>query len=308
MKILYAATGSIAVKLLEALYEEGLVKAVLTAPDAPGKRGKSLIPPPVKVKAEELGLPVYQMASLKSEARKVIRTLDCDTLMSFCYGKIFGPMFLSLFENTFNVHPSLLPQYRGPSPTYAAIRNLDRETGITVQEIGAGVDEGDIFTSITFPLDGTETTESLDEKVGNLAPDVVIPLLRNFDKTQKRKQEGDVSYTKFIDKQDGLLDFSKSAQILHGEIRATYPWPRANCNCSGTPLYITGVYGSAFDPVEPCSEKPGTVVAYVKGKGLKIATGEGYLYVTKILPPMKKEMDALSYVNGNRSIIGTILG
>ena len=133
MRILYAATGDIAVDLLEALWKEGLVKAVLTAPDAPGKRGKGLVPPPVKVKAEELGIPVYQPETLRSEARKRVREMDVDTLMSFCYGKIFGPLFLSLFSSTFNVHPSLLPLHRGCAPIYGAIRDMDRITGISVR-------------------------------------------------------------------------------------------------------------------------------------------------------------------------------
>ena len=306
MKILYAATGDIAVDLLEALYEKGLVTAVLTAPDAPGKRGKTLIPPPVKVKAEELGLPVYQPETLRSEARRKVREMGVDTLMSFCYGKIFGPMFLSLFEHTFNVHPSLLPLHRGCSPIYAAIRSLDRKTGITLQEIAQGVDEGDIFASCEIPLDGTETCCSLEEKVRKMAPMLVIPALGNFE-GNRRKQTGEPSYTGFVQKSDGKLDFSLPASSLHATIRACYPWPKAYALLDGVPLYITGVWGSAFSESEEAGEKPGTVVEAVKGKGLKIATGAGYLYITKVLPPQRKEMDALSYLNGNRAILGSVL-
>ena len=307
MRILYAATGDIAVDLLEALWKEGLVKAVLTAPDAPGKRSKGLVPPPVKVKAEELGIPVYQPETLRSEARKRVREMDVDTLMSFCYGKIFGPMFLSLFSSTFNVHPSLLPLHRGCAPIYGAIRDMDRITGISVQEIAAGVDEGDIFASMEIPLDGTETTASLEERVRKEAPSLVIPLLRSFDPSLRRPQDGKPSYTGFIGKEDGKLDFSLPASALHAIIRACNPWPKAYGMLSGSPLYITGVWGSAFDEAEEAAEAPGTVVGVVKGRGLKIATGKGYLYASKVLPPARKEMDALSYVNGNRAILGSVL-
>ena len=307
MRILYAATGDIALDLLSALHEEGLVGAVLTAPDAPGKRGKGLVPPPVKVRAEELGIPVYQPETLRTEAREKVRALDVDTLLSFCYGKIFGPRFLSLFDHTFNVHPSLLPLHRGCSPIYAAIRSLDHETGISLQEIALGVDEGDIFARTVIPLDGTETTGILEARVREIAPSLVIPALRAFSPSRREKQTGTPSYTGFIAKEDGRLDFTRPAAELHAVIRACYPWPKAYAMLDGAPLYLTGAYGSAFDPVEPCSEAPGTIVDAVKGRGLRIATGYGYLYVSRILPPARKEMDALSYLNGNRGILGAIL-
>ena len=104
MKILYAATDTIAVPLLEALASRNLVRAVFTAPDAPGKRGKTLLPTPIKAKALELGLEVYTPQHLRTEERKIVRQLGADVLLSFCYGKIFGPKFLSLFKETFNVH------------------------------------------------------------------------------------------------------------------------------------------------------------------------------------------------------------
>ncbi len=307
MRILYAATGDIALDLLSALHEEGLVGAVLTAPDAPGKRGKGLIPPPVKVRAEELGLPVYQPETLRTEARERVRELGVDTLLSFCYGKIFGPRFLSLFDHTFNVHPSLLPLHRGCSPIYAAIRSLDRETGISLQEIALGVVEGVIFARTVIPLDGTETTGSLEAMVREIAPSLVIPALRDFSPSRRERQEGEPSYTGFIGKEDGRLDFSRSASELHAIIRACCPWPKAYAMLDGSPLYLTGVWGSAFDSPEPCAEAPGTVVDAVKGRGLRIATGCGYLYVSKVLPPARKEMDALSYLNGNRGILGSVL-
>ena len=148
MKIVFAATGEIAIPLMEALHKEGLISLVLTAPDSPGKRGKQLVAPPLEV---------YQPETIRTEARNHIASYNADALLSFCYGKIFGPKFLSLFENTFNVHPSLLPLYRGCSPIYEAIRNCDEKTGITLQRIGLGVDEGDVFSSIEIPLDGIES-------------------------------------------------------------------------------------------------------------------------------------------------------
>lgn len=308
MQILYAATDYIAIPLLEALNEEKLVRAVITAPDKPGKRGKTLIPSPIKQKALELGLDVYTPETLKKEARTLVKGLGVDTLLSFCYGKIFGPMFLSLFKNTFNVHPSMLPKYRGCAPIYATILNSDRESAISLQKIALGVDEGDIYGTLPFSLNGKENEEELCLKVSKLAPDLVLPILMNVDEAEAKPQRGEPSYQMFINKEDGKLDFSHSAKCLHSQIRACYPWPKAYANIGDEKLIITGVYGSVFDEFEPTQgEKAGQVVALVKGKGLKVATADGYLYITRVLPPMKKEMDATSYVNGNRNIIGTIL-
>ena len=307
MKILFAATDTIAVPLLSLLAEEKLVCAVFTAPDAPGKRGKTLIPTPVKVKALELGLPVYTPEHLNKAEREIVKSLGADTLLSFCYGKIFGPKFLSLFNNTMNVHPSPLPKYRGCAPTFAAIKNMDGKTAVTLQEIGLGIDEGRIYSSLPIDLSGDETTLSLEERVAQMVPQFVLETLKNIDTIDRVQQEGEASYTAFITKEDGRIDWKREAKEIHALVRACIPWPRAYGYLGEDKLLITGVYGTVFDSFPPSTEEPGTVVGLEKGKGLKIATGNGYLYVTRVLPPMKKEMDAASYVNGNRSIIGAVL-
>ena len=307
MKIVFAATGEIAVPLLEALNEAKLVSLVLTAPDAPGKRGKSLIPSPVKVKALELGLDVYQPDTIRKEARTHIASYCADTLLSFCYGKIFGPRFLSLFSETFNVHPSLLPLHRGPSPIYQAIRDCDRNTGIALQRIAEGVDEGDLFGVLPVALDGTETEESLSRKVAALVPSFVLPIL--LDENRKAyPQTGEATYTSFVSKDDGRIDFTKSTEMIHAQIRSCSPWPKAYAMLMESPLYLTGVWGSGFS-IEKADvpEKAGTIVGLEKGKGLKIALKDGYIYINRVLPPMKKEMDAFSFVNGRRDVIGSIL-
>ena len=307
MRIVFAATGDIAVPLLEALAAENLISLVLTAPDAPGKRGKALVPSPVKVKALELGLDVYQPETIRTEARDHIASYGADTLLSFCYGKIFGPRFLSLFSETFNVHPSLLPLHRGPSPVYQAIRDCDRSTGISLQRIGLGVDEGEVYSTMVIPLDGTETEKSLSDKVAGLVPDFVLSVLHDPGR-KPAPQEGAATYTSFVSKEDGRISFQESAERVHAQIRACCPWPKAYALLDGEPLYLTGVYGRGFSlERSDAMEKPGTIVSCDKGKGLRIALQDGYIHITRVLPPMKKEMDAASFVNGRRDIIGRIL-
>ena len=307
MKLLFAATEAIAVPLLEKLNEKGIVTAVFTTPDAPKKRGKGFVPTPIRVKAEELGLPVFTPEHLNREEREIVKSLGVDSLLSFSYGRIFGPKFLSLFRYTFNVHPSPLPSYRGCSPIFNVIRNREKETAIAVQRISLEIDEGEIYGMEPITLDGTETAESLEAVISEMAPSFVLSVLESVDNIIPYPQRGEASYTGFIKKDDGRIDWSESASSIHALIRACYPWPKAWCLYNGSPFIITGVHSSSFLPFEPCSETPGTVVALDKKKGLKIATGDGYLYVSHVLPPMKKEMDAAAFVNGARNFIGTVL-
>lgn len=309
MRILFCATGEIAIPLLRSLFKEGLIGAVFTSPDATGKRGKGLIPPPIKVEAEKLGISVSQPERLGKAARVEAMLTGCDTLLSFSYGKIFGPKFLSLFERKYNVHPSLLPKYRGSSPLQATLLNGELNSGITLQEIALGIDEGDIISTFPFSLIGDEDLTTLSDKVSNWASDFVTNTLLNIDSFPPKKQEGEPSYTKLIEKEEGKLDFSKSAKELHMQIRANYPWPKAFCTFRDGVLYICKVYGKLDDIVmETCAEEPGTVVSYEKKKGLKVATGNGYLYISHLQLPTKKELDAQSFINGNKEIINRVLG
>lgn len=310
MRILFAGTDHIAVPLLEELNKSFEVCAVFSAPDSRGKRGNTLIKSPIKEKAESLSIPVFTPISLKKEERNIVSSFSPDILLSFCYGKIFGPKFLSLFPLTMNVHPSLLPEYRGASPIYASILNRNKVTGISLQKIDLEVDSGDLYDQIILPLDGRETTKSLTERVSLLVPEFVVKTLSELNSKKIKKQEGKVTYQNLIEKKDGHISWDKSAEEIHALIRASYPWPKAQTTVkNGESIALTGVFGSVFDSFEETNgEEPGTVVAFDKEKGLKVATGSGYLYITSLLPEAKKEMDARSFYNGNRWIIGEKFG
>lgn len=308
MKILFAATGEIAVPVLERLAKLGLVKSVFTAPDAPGKRGRELIPTPVKVAAERLGIPVSSPERLGAVARLEASLAGCDTLVSFCYGKIFGPKFLALFDQGYNIHPSHLPSYRGPSPLFETILNGDRECWITIQKLALECDSGDVCMRTSFPLDGTETLPALESRVSQEAAVIAEAFFSDISSFRPEPQTGDVTYSHMISKEDGVLDFTLPASVLHARIRAVSGWPKASCSYGGEPLYITGVSGSGFEiPSEKCAEAPGTVVSLDKKRGYRIATGDGYLYVNRLQIPARKEMDAVSFNNGNRGFISSVL-
>jgi methionyl-tRNA formyltransferase len=305
-KILFAGTGEIAVATFKAMAEKGLVKAVLTAPDAPGKRGKTLIPSPVKTAALGYGLPVYQPEHLGSAFRSEIVPEGCDTLVSFCYGKIFGPKFLALFEKgAFNIHPSLLPRYRGCAPIESALLNGDDESGITIQRLALECDAGDVVEVKKFSIDKSDNCVTLYEKVASLAASFA-PEVFLRDEIVSRPQQGEVSYSPLIRKEDAAIDFSLSSSRIAGMIRAYYPWPKAVCVSKDMPLFLCSV--SDWNDEEESAGEPGAVLAYDRKKGFKVAAGKGVFYVNRLQYATKKELDAASFKNGNPGFETSLLG
>lgn len=306
MRILFAGTPQIAVPTLRSLAEHYEIGGVLTNPDRAGKRRNVLVPPPVKEEALRLSLPVFQFEHLRSAERAAIASCKCDTLVCFAYGKLFGPKFLSLFPHAaLNIHPSLLPLFRGPSPIQSAILSGASETGISIQRLAAEMDSGDLASVLHIPLNGDETAESLTERVSLLAADLAVKTLAS--PLSFTSQQGEPSYCRLIGKDDGLVDWKESATVLSSLIRALYPWPKAYTIWKGERLFLCGAGNDVTSPVPP-DVAVGTVVGSERNKGIAVATGKGLLYVTRLQKPMKKEMDALSFVNGERSLLDSRLG
>lgn len=314
MKILFAGTPDIAVPALRALASKYTVTAVLTNPDKKGPRGRALLPSAVKSEALDLGLPVLQPESLRSEARELVASYGCDTLVCFAYGRIFGPRFLSLFSNeALNIHPSLLPLLRGPSPIQGSILHQFPTTGISIQRLAQEMDSGEILLSEEFALRGDETTESLSEQVSERA---ALLLLEAMDRLSLgnatfTEQRGEPTYTSLISRDMALIDWSLPAKAIHAQVRAMLPWPKAQTTFEGEILYITGVTGllsdAGSDPVPPATPC-GTVVTKDKKKGIAIATGDGLLWVNHLQLNKRKDLPWSSFLPGNRTFLGSQLG
>ncbi len=314
MRILFAGTADIAVPTLRALAEQFEVGAVLTNPDKKGSRGKALLPSAVKEEALALGLPVLQPESLRTEARSLVASYGCDTLVCFAYGKIFGPRFLSLFSGEkLNIHPSMLPLLRGPSPIQGAILNQYETTGISIQRLAPEMDSGDLLASEQFPLQGDETTLSLTDLVKEKAAFLAVDALMKVAEGSARfvPQRGEPTYTSLITREMASIDWNLPAKVLHSLIRAMQPWPKAHTTFDGETLYITSVVGSLKDAgtdAAPPDIGVGTVVSKQKGKGIAIACGDGLLWIDRLQLEKRKEMDWASFLPGNRTFLGTKLG
>lgn len=320
LKIIYAGSplaSSIVLKGLIASQSEcGFeIAGVLTNPPSTRGRHSDLIPTEVAVVARENNIPVFEFDHLVAEAREAISPLEADLLVSFDYGRIFGPKFLALFAlGGINLHPSLLPKYRGCTPVPAALLNGDKTLGVTVQKLALQTDEGDILAQSEIKLDGTETTLSLMDGDGssskvteagfNLLKKVLKEAANSDSELIGKKQSGETSYTPFLKKEDGIIDWNKTAGQIDCQIRAYTPYPLCFTSFNGIKVTILKARPSDSNS----SEKPGTVLPYRKTVGIEIACGDGsVLIVTELQQEKKKAMDYKSFLNGARNFVGSVL-
>jgi len=331
LKILYAGSPLASAIVLKKLIEDSKksdyeIVGVLTNPPSAKGRHSTLIPTEVEQVATENGIKALSFDHLKAEAREAIAPLSADLMICFDYGKIFGPKFLALFPlGGINLHPSALPKYRGCTPVPAAILNGDSKLGVSVQTLALGTDEGDILAYGEIDLDGSETTLSLmdgdgsSSKVTSVGADLLCSVVHSiidgekasgkFNLPEARKQTGESSYTPFIKKEDGIIDWKKSAIEIDRMVRAYTPWPMASTECDGVKLLILK------SKVSDKSTKdmkdvviPGTVLPYQKSVGIEIACGDGSILVaTELQWEKKKAMDYKSFMNGARNFIGSVL-
>ncbi len=326
MKILYAGSPLASALVFKNLVDfvrsdEGKklgleIAGVLTnVPSARGRK-KDLIPTEVAVCARENGIAVLEFEHLTAEARQAVLPLEPDVLVSFDYGRIFGPKFLELFPlGGVNLHPSALPKHRGCTPVPATILAGEKQLGVTVQKIALKTDEGDILAQGFVDLDGRETTLSLMEGSGADSPvvkkgtELLLCALKNYasGNFDSKPQQGESDYTPFIKKEDGLIDWSRSAVEIDRQIRAYTPWPLCFTGCRGTRLGVLKA-----EPGDAVAGKtglvPGTVLPYRKNVGIEVVCGGGTVLVVKELQWQgKKAMDYKSFINGARDFEGSVL-
>jgi methionyl-tRNA formyltransferase len=316
MRILFAGSPAIAVPSLLALVRLSLaddrfplVGALTNADTRRGRRGE-LEPTDVGAAADRFSgaLPQFKPATLDGAARDAIAALKPDLLVSFAYGRIFGPRFLSLFPlGGINVHPSLLPKYRGATPIPAAILSREQETGVTIQRLALEMDAGDILAQERIPLDGRETTLSLGAIASAKGAELLLQVVRDgaLDKATGRRQNNDeASYCGLIRSEDGLIDWSRGAADIDAKIRAYTPWPLCRTVHGKEILYI--LEGEPLGAGSP-EMAPGAVLGIDKNSGILVQTGDGVLAVRRLQYAAKKALAWRDFLNGARDYIGARL-
>ena len=284
---------------------DGEIVGVYSAPDRPVGRGKKVAPSPIKELALAKGYQVLTPTRLRP-AEEVARfeALHPEIVVLAAYGLILpAPVLFGPKHGAVNVHPSLLPRHRGASPVAAAILAGDEVTGTTIIKMDEGLDTGDIIRRAEVGLDGAERTPELTDrlfKLGGLLLDECLPAYLRGDLELYAQPDESVTVVKRFAKEDGILDWTRSAIELERRIRAFDPWPGTATTWQGERLDILEArVGSA------CDGAPGSV--FLLGKEIGIATGEGSLVLDQVRPAGRKTMDARAFANGHPGFVGGVV-
>ncbi|QDE29512.1 MULTISPECIES: methionyl-tRNA formyltransferase [Shewanella] len=298
LKIIFAGTPDFAARHLQALIDsEHDVVATYTQPDRPAGRGKKLTASPVKTLALEHDIAVFQPASLrKEEAQAELAHLNADIMVVVAYGLILPKIVLDTPRlGCINVHGSILPRWRGAAPIQRALWAGDAETGVTIMQMDIGLDTGDMLLKTFLPIDNTDTSASLYEKLAVQGPQALIQALSGLSEgtlTAKKQDETLANYAEKLSKEEARLDWHKSAKQLWQDIRAFNPWPVSYFEHQQSTIKVW----QADYSDEICTESPGTIIAATK-QGIEVATADGKLIIQTMQLPNKKPLNVADILN-----------
>ncbi|MDE5722526.1 MAG: methionyl-tRNA formyltransferase [Clostridia bacterium] len=298
MKLVFAGSPEFAVPALNALYECGAdIVAVITQPDKPVGRKKVLTPTPVKVRAQELNIPVYDFLKIREHA-DAVRALGADIMITCAYGQILTQDILNCFKKgVWNLHASLLPQLRGASPVQSAILEGKTHTGVTVMRTELSLDTGDMLLVKRTEI-GNKTYGELEQALSKLAAEAAVKALSFLEsgKTQLLMQdEAKATYCKKISKSDGKINFENSADEICRLVRAMNPQPVAYCMQGKNALNVLRAEACADESNAEC----GTVISADK-RGIKVKCKGGAVIISELIPAGGKRMSAADYANGRK--------
>jgi len=316
MRVIYMGTPEFSITPLEQLVDNNYqVVSVCTQPDKTAGRGRSLVAPPVKRVALVRGLPVIQPVSLrKAAAVAELVALEPDVIIVAAYGKILPQAVLDIPPlGCVNIHPSLLPRYRGTSPVPGAILNGDTFTGVSIMLMDAGMDTGPILSRAQVPISHADTTGTLMSKLSLVSAQIlldVLPRLARHELVPQPQDDTGATYTGIISKDAGEIDWRLPAVEIERRVRAYQPWPGCYTTSRGRQIKVLEAVplGMRVHPQEADTQDAGRVVA-LKGSGAAfgITTGDGIIGVVRLQMEGKRVMSAADFLRGQRDFIGTLL-
>ena len=309
MKILFMGTPEFSVFSLRALADAGEnIVGVVTQPDKPKGRSYQLTPPPVKVFATERGIPVYQPATLRGEEfAATLAGIDPDIIIVSAYGKILPQNVLDYPKyGCINIHGSLLPEYRGAAPMQRAIIDGKTVTGVTIMQMDAGLDTGDMLLVRECPIGPNDNFEDIHDRLGALGASALLEalaLLREGKLERTPQDNSRASYAAKIEKADCHIDFLKSAREVHNLIRGLSPIPLAYARMPDD--CILKVSASEVADVPTKGAEPGRVIAL--DEGVVVACGEGAVRLLRVTPECRCCMCAADFIRGRKIAVGDLL-
>lgn len=308
MRIVFMGTAAFAVPSLTALAERHELVAVVTQPDRPGGRGRALVPPPVKVEAERLGLSVVQPRSVKRPAEVArLSELAPELIVVAAFGQILPPAILDLPRHgCLNVHASLLPRHRGASPITAAILAGDAETGVTIMLMDPGLDTGPALTTRAVAIMEDDTTGSLTDRLAIVGAELLVETVPRWvagELTPRPQDDALATYAPLLKKEQGDADWQLPAVSLWRECRAYQPWPSLFTAWAGRNLRLL-----ESRPIDGHAE-PGRVVrAGPTGREIAVGTGDGLLRLDRVQLEGRRSVTGREFAQGHGAVLGARLG
>jgi methionyl-tRNA formyltransferase len=307
MKLVFCGTPHFAVPSLERLAGSGFeVELVVTQPDRPQGRGMVLAAPPVKQAAEKLGLPVIQPEKIKAnqDFKQKLEHLRSDAIIVVGYGRLIPPWMLALPpRGNINVHASLLPKYRGAAPVQWAIANGETVTGVTTMHLNEGLDTGDILLQAEMAIAPEDTAVTIGPRLAKLGADLLVRTLHGLELGSVRPVAQDHSratLAPILKKEDGQIDFHRTAAEIHNRLRGFQPWPGATARFRGKNLKIVA---AREELRSPATLAPGEL----QWDGEKLVAGCGSatsLELLEVQPEGKRAISAREFVSGYRPVPG----
>ncbi len=328
MKVVFFGTPQFAVPSLNALIAESRIEvvAVVTQPDKRRGRGNDLSPSPVKVAAELVTIPVIQPDRIKKspEALAQLRDYQADLFIVVAYGQLLSQEILDMPKiGCINGHGSLLPAYRGAAPIQQCLVNGETQTGMTTMLMDIGMDTGAMLLKSTLEIGLLENAHELAHRLSLQSAELLVETINRLPTTGIQPEPQDstkATYAPLIQKEDYVLDWSKSAIALHNQVRGLYPGCRTSFREAVLKVMatvpLTDAIRSQFPEFEPLfdaivnlePQSPGTLVAIVKNRGAIVQTGDGYLFLKEVQLAGKKAQSGWDFANGGRVTIGERLG
>ena len=310
MKILFMGTPEPAAKCLEALINSSHeVVAVITQPDRPKGRGLNVAISPVKELALKNKIEVFQPEKIKDKAAiDLVRKISPDLIVVAAYGKILPKEIINMPKyGSINVHASLLPKYRGAAPIQWAILNGEKETGITIQKVFEALDTGDIILQEKVTIEPGDNSHSLTRKLFVIGSKLLVEAVDQIESGKVKyikQEEKKATYAAILKKEDGIIDWKKTADEVLNKVRALNPWPGAYTYYKGKTLKI--ISAEEFD-MGGAQCIAGQISTIIKNEGFIVGACNGLLLIKKVQPESGKEMSAYQFALGHKLSAGDIL-
>lgn len=304
MKLIFAGTPDFAVPSLQALLAANLdIAAVYTQPDRPAGRGKKIKPGPVKAAALEANIPVLQPINFKDSTDiEALAAFKPDAMIVVAYGLILPKPVLEIPRlGCLNVHASLLPRWRGAAPIQRAIEAGDKKTGITIMQMDAGLDTGNILSKKEVDISIDKNAGDLHDELAAVGGKLLVDTLLQLDAGECKSipQNNDLAtYAKKLEKSEAAIDWQQYADLITRKIKAFNPWPMANTNWQGKRIRVWDAVTCKQDDAIP-----GTILS-ANSNGIKVATGEGCVNILRLQPEGGKPLSAKDFLNGHKLSAG----